>query len=342
MTKNKVLVTGGAGYIGAHTLVELFKSGFYPVIIDDLSKSDFSIIKGIERTLGVSVPFYEGSCLDQKFVEGVLRTEESISAVVHFAAFKSVGESVAFPLSYYRNNVVSLISLLEAMQQFQIRDLIFSSSCTVYGQPDQIPVGEDAKPKRSESPYGATKQIGERILEDVSLTGFRVVSLRYFNPIGAHPSGDLGELPIGTPNNLVPLITQTAIGKRNELIVYGDDYDTPDGTCLRDYIHVMDLANAHVKALEYLQKQTRSNFFDVFNIGVGEAVSVLELIKKFEIVTGRKLNYRIGPRRIGDVEKIFADPRKALGVLEWKANYSVSDALMHSWNWEQKLKARGF
>jgi UDP-glucose-4-epimerase len=339
MTKKKVLVTGGAGYIGAHTLVELIQSGFDPVVIDDFSKSDSTLLDGIEKTLGTRVNFYKGNCLDKEFLERVFRKEETVSAVIHFAAYKSVGESVANPLVYYRNNIDSLLSILEVMQHFKIKDLIFSSSCTVYGQPDHIPVNEKAFFKRAESPYGATKQMGERILEDAFSTGFKIISLRYFNPIGAHPSGNLGELSTGIPNNLVPLITQTAIGKRAQLVIHGNDYETPDGTCLRDFIHVMDLASAHVKALEYLEKQDSANFYDVFNVGTGIGVSVLKLINEFEKVSGLKLNYTIGPRRPGDVEKTYADPTKAIKALGWKATFSISEALHHSWNWEQKLVA---
>jgi UDP-glucose 4-epimerase len=263
---------------------------------------------------------------------------------MHFAAYKSVGESVQFPLMYYNNNIASLVAILEVMQEAGIKNIIFSSSCTVYGQPDRIPVNEDAPFKRAESPYGATKQMCERILEDVYSTGLRVISLRYFNPIGAHPSAFLGELPIGVPNNLVPYVTQTAIGKREKLIVFGDDYDTPDGSCLRDFIHVVDLAQAHVKALESLLREDAevgTCDYKVYNLGTGIGVSVLELIHAFERVTGVKLNYVIGPRRSGDVEKTYADPAKVNKKLGWKTKFSIEEALRDAWRWEQKLKENG-
>lgn len=335
--KQKVLVTGGAGYIGAHTLIELYQAGFNPIIIDDLSKSDTTLLKGTEKILDQGFIFYKGNCQDSKFLEEVFKSEQSISSIIHFAAFKSVRESVINPLLYYRNNVDSLISILEVMQKFHVRDMIFSSSCTVYGQPDNIPVDENTQLKKPESPYGSTKQMGERILEDSHSLGFRIISLRYFNPVGAHPSGNLGEMPIGVPNNLVPFITQTAIGKRDKLIIHGNDYNTPDGTCLRDYIHVVDLAIAHVKALEYLRRLEASSFYDVFNIGTGKAVSVLELVETFEKISELKLNYEIGPRRPGDVEKIYADPSKAMNILKWEPKFSIADALKHSWEWEVSL-----
>jgi UDP-glucose 4-epimerase len=340
MTKRKVLITGGAGYIGAHTVVELFHAGYEPIIIDDLSKSDNTLLDGIAKILGTNPTFYKGNCLNLEFLQNVFIQERTISAVIHFAAYKSVGESVEFPLIYYRNNIDSLLSILEVMKQFDVRDLIFSSSCTVYGEPDQSPVNEQAAFKRAESPYGATKQMGERILEDCYHSGYRVISLRYFNPIGAHPSALLGELPIGVPNNLVPFITQTAIGKREKLTVFGNDYNTPDGSCLRDFIHVVDLAMAHVRAIEFLESKSQESSNDVFNLGTGVGVSVLELIREFEEVTGQKLNYNIGPRRQGDVEKTYADPTKANNKLNWRAKFSNKEALLHSWNWELKLAGK--
>jgi UDP-glucose 4-epimerase len=258
--------------------------------------------------------------------------------VLHFAAYKSVGESVHQPLMYYENNLGSLVTLLKVMKHNSVKDLIFSSSCTVYGQPDTIPVDESAPFKRAESPYGATKQMSERILEDAYLTGFRVVSLRYFNPIGAHPSGLMGELPIGTPNNLVPYITQTAAGKRDKLTIFGNDYDTPDGTNIRDFIHVVDLAIAHVKSMEYLEKQPPGNVYEAFNLGTGKGVSVLELVNQFQEVTGVKLNYTIGPRRPGDVVKVYADPSKVNSKLDWKTKYTSADALRHAWEWEKRIR----
>jgi len=336
MSKKKILVTGGAGYIGAHTVVELIQSGYEPVIIDDFSKSDSTLLEGIEKITNRKVEFIKGNCLDREFLKLVFRNHH-FSSVIHFAAYKSVGESVQKPLSYYHNNIDSLISLLEVMEEFKVKNLIFSSSCTVYGQPDQVPVDETAAFKRAESPYGSTKQMCERILEDSYLTGFRIISLRYFNPIGAHPSAVLGELPIGTPNNLVPYVTQTAIGKRDRLTVFGNDYNTPDGSCVRDFIHVVDLAIAHLKAMEYLDKQSGDIFYDVFNVGTGVGISVLELIDRFQKTTGVKLNYVIGPRRPGDVEKTYADSSKVTRALGWKAKYTLDEALLHAWKWEEEL-----
>lgn len=338
--KKKVLVTGGAGYIGAHTAVELFNAGYDPVIVDNLSRSDRTLLKGMEKITGTKPNFHEGDCLDEKFLDKVFRNEGPFSCVLHFAAYKSVGESVQQPLMYYENNLGSLVSLLKVMNANGVKDMIFSSSCTVYGQPDKIPVNESAPFKRAESPYGATKQMSERILEDSYTTGFRVVSLRYFNPIGAHPSALMGELPIGTPNNLVPYITQTAAGKREKLTIFGDDYDTPDGTNIRDFIHVVDLAIGHVKAMEYLEKLPASNLYEAFNLGTGVGVSVMELVKQFEEVTGVKLNYSIGPRRAGDVVKVYADPSKVNSVLNWKTKYTSADALSHAWEWEKVIGKR--
>jgi UDP-glucose 4-epimerase len=340
MSKKKILVTGGAGYIGAHTVVELAQGGYEPVIVDNLSRSDHTLLDGVEKILNEKPVFYEGDCADEAFLRKVFQAEKDIQAAMHFAAYKSVGESVQKPDIYYSNNINSLIALTRVMKEFNVKDLIFSSSCTVYGQPDQIPVNEEAPMKRAESPYGATKQMCERILEDLYPHGMRIVSLRYFNPIGAHPSALIGELPIGIPGNLVPFITQTAIGKREKLTVFGNDYDTPDGSCLRDFIHVVDLADAHLKALEYLSGEKDGNLYKVFNLGTGVGVSVLELIDKFQKVTGVKLNYTIGPRRTGDVEKTYADPAKAFKELQWKPKFSIEDGLLHSWQWEEKLAKR--
>ena len=337
MVKKKILVTGGAGYIGAHTVVELIQSGYDPIIIDNFSKSDRTLLQGVEKIVGFAPNFIEGDCGDKQFLRTVFKTHGPLSCVMHFAAYKSVGESVEKPLFYYHNNLGSLISLLEVMKEFEIKNLIFSSSCTVYGQPDHIPVSEEAPFKRAESPYGATKQMCERILEDAYRTGLRVISLRYFNPIGAHPTSLLGELPIGVPNNLVPFVTQTAIGKREKLVVFGNDYETLDGSCIRDFIHVADLATAHVTAMQHLSKQTSEVFYDVFNLGTGIGVSILEIIDKFQKITGVRLNYEIGPRRVGDVVKTYADPTKVTKVLGWRSKYSVEDALLHAWKWEQKL-----
>lgn len=338
MNSKKVLVTGGAGYIGAHTVVELMKEGYDVTIVDNLSRTNDTLLVGIEKITGKKVNFQKGDCADKNFLQGVFRAHGPFSSVLHFAAFKSVGESVQQPLLYYRNNIDSTVTLLEVMKENNTTDLIFSSSCTVYGQPDIIPANEDAPFKRAESPYGATKQMCERILEDVYQTGLRVISLRYFNPIGAHPSGLIGELPVGAPNNLVPYITQTAAGVRDKLVIFGDDYQTPDGTCVRDFIHVTDLAIAHLKAMEYLSSLKQTKVLEVFNLGTGKGVSVMELVRTFIATTKVDLPYSIGPRRPGDVEKVFADPRKANAVLKWKTNYSLDDSLLHAWQWERKIR----
>lgn len=337
-TSKRILVTGGAGYIGAHTVVELIHSGYEPVIVDNLSASDTTLLEGIEKITGTKPNFHKGDCRDKNFLKNVFKSEGPIQCVMHFAAFKSVGESVQKPLEYHQNNLDSLMVVLEVMRAHSVTDFIFSSSCTVYGQPDQIPVNEQAPFKRAESPYGATKQLCERILEDVHSTGFRIVSLRYFNPIGAHPSALLGELPIGVPNNLVPYVTQTAAGIRKELTVFGNDYDTPDGSCIRDFIHVVDLAKVHVKALEYLLQHSEKNLYDAFNVGTGKGVSVLELIHTFVESTGVKLPFAIGARRPGDVEKVYADPARANKLFNWKTEYSLKDALQHAWAWEKKVR----
>lgn len=335
---NKILVTGGAGYIGAHTVVELMNSGYETVIVDNLSRSDRTLLEGIEKITSKRVPFYEGDCNDKNFLNNVFDEVGAITAVLHFAAYKSVGESVEKPLEYYKNNVGSLLTLLEVMQEHHVSDLIFSSSCTVYGQPDVIPVDENAPFKRAESPYGATKQVCERILEDAYRIGFRIISLRYFNPIGAHPSILMGELPIGSPNNLVPYITQTAAGVREKLTVFGNDYNTPDGSCIRDFIHVVDLADGHVKAMEFLAAGPKGAFYEVFNLGTGVGVSVLQLIDKFIRVSGVKLPYTIGPRRPGDIEKVYADPTRITHALGWKPKYTVEESLSHAWLWEKKIR----
>lgn len=335
--KKKILVTGGAGYIGGHTVVELINAGYEPVIVDNLSRSDRTLLHGMEKITGVKPNFREADCLNERFLNEIFQVEGPFSCVLHFAAYKSVGESVHNPLIYYENNIGSLVTLLKVMQANDVKDIIFSSSCTVYGQPDHIPVDESAPFKHAESPYGATKQMSERILEDISKTGFRVISLRYFNPIGAHPSAHMGELPIGTPNNLVPYITQTAAGKRERLTIFGNDYNTPDGTNIRDFIHVVDLAIAHVKAMEYLDTVAGSTLYEAFNLGTGKGVSVLELVQQFQEVTGVKLNYTIGARRPGDVEKVYGDPRKVNRKLNWKTQYTSADALLHAWEWEKKI-----
>ncbi len=334
-----ILVTGGAGYIGSHTVVELISAGYRVTVIDNLERSDYKIIEGVETITKTKVDFHKIDCLNSVALDDLF-SKNKFSSVIHFAAFKSVNESVADPLAYYKNNIGSLIAMLEVMKKYQVNDLIFSSSCTVYGQPDQIPVDESAPFKRAESPYGASKQLCERILEDAPTIGFRVVSLRYFNPIGAHPSALIGELPIGVPNNLVPFVTQTAAGVRGVLTVFGNDYDTPDGSCLRDFIHVVDVADAHVKAIQYLNNQRENKFFEAFNLGTGEGISVLALVQKFIAVTGIKLPYTIGPRRSGDIEKVFANPSKINKAFGWKAKYDLGESLKHAWNWERKLRGR--
>jgi len=335
--KKKILVTGGAGYIGAHTVVELVQAGYHPVVVDNLSCSDRTLLDGIPKVTGLPVEFHQGDCTDRKFVEALFHNAGPFAGVMHFAAFKSVGESVSKPLEYYRNNVDSLLTLLESMREAGVSDFIFSSSCTVYGQPDRIPVNESAPFRKAESPYGATKQVGEQILEDAARKGVRIVSLRYFNPVGAHPSGHMGELPVGTPNNLVPYITQTAAGMRQELTVFGNDYDTPDGSCIRDFIHVSDVAKAHVQALGYLAGRPVSGCFEAFNLGTGQGISVLELIKVFEEVTGVKLRYRIGPRRPGDVIKVYADASRIAREMGWSPEFTIHDAMKHAWAWQKKI-----
>lgn len=332
-----ILVTGGAGYIGAHTLVELINAGYRVTAIDTLERSEFRIIEGVERITGKKIDFHQIDCLDAVALNSLFE-RNTFSSAIHFAAYKSVNESVEKPLLYYKNNVGSLMTLLEVMKRNKVRDLIFSSSCTVYGQPDQIPVDESAPFKKAESPYGQTKQICEQILENVISEGFRIVSLRYFNPIGAHPSAEIGELPIGSPNNLVPYVTQTAAGVREKLVVFGNDYDTTDGSCIRDFIHVSDVAIAHVKALEFLINRTEATLFDAFNLGTGVGVSVLELVNKFILVTGMKLPYTIGPRRPGDVEKVFANPQKINQTFGWRTKYTLEESLLHAWNWEKKIR----
>lgn len=333
----KILITGGAGYIGSHTAVALVNSGYEPVIVDNFSNSEKSALEGIKSILGREVKSYEVDCLDKTGMEKVFQ-ENDFSGVIHFAASKAVGESTRLPLKYYSNNIDSLIILLELMSKYKVRDLVFSSSCTVYGQPKVLPVTEATPRQDAESPYGNTKKICEDILRDFILSGAesRIVALRYFNPVGAHPSSAIGELPIGVPANLIPFVTQTAAGIREKITVFGNDYDTPDGTCVRDYIHVMDLADAHVKALKYLSEQ-KDNFYDIFNVGTGNGNTVLEVIQTFEKVSGQKLNYEIGPRRTGDIEKVWANTDKINKVLGWEAKYSLEDSMRDSWNWQVKL-----
>jgi UDP-glucose 4-epimerase len=334
---NHILVTGGAGYIGSHTVVELINEGYKVTVVDTLERSEPKIIEGVEQITNSKVDFYKIDCLDFNSLDSLF-SKNKFTAVIHFAAYKSVNESVAKPIEYYKNNVGSLITLLEVMKKHQVADLIFSSSCTVYGQPDQVQVNELAPFKKPESPYGSTKQVCEKILEDAATENFRIISLRYFNPVGAHPSSLIGELPIGIPNNLVPYVTQTASGVREKLTVFGDDYETPDGSCIRDFIHVSDVATAHVKGISYLKSRKENSLFDAFNLGTGVGVSVLELVRKFTEVTGVSLNYSIGPRRPGDVEKVYADPSKINKAFDWHTRYDLGQSLLHAWQWEIKLR----
>ncbi len=336
----KILVTGGTGYIGSHTVIELYSEGYEVVIIDDLSNSSISILDQIEKISSRKPEFYQIDLCDRNAVLGFAESQKDISGIIHFAASKAVGESVEFPLKYYKNNLLSLLNTLEA---FPNANFVFSSSCTVYGEPDSLPVNEQAQVKTAESPYGNTKQIAEEILKDLTIANnkFKVAALRYFNPVGAHSSALIGELPIGVPQNLVPFITQSAIGKRGPITVYGNDYSTPDGSAIRDYIHVSDVASAHVAALTYLSKDLKNNF-NVFNIGTGKGNSVLEVIRAFEQSTGEKLNYNIGPRRTGDISKIYGDVTLAEKELSWKATRSIEDMLSSAWKWQKYIDSNPF
>lgn len=341
--KKRILVTGGTGYIGSHTVVELQLSGYEVVIIDNLSNSGADVVDNIEKVSGIRPEFVELDCLDYEGLDALFTKYKGIEAIIHFAASKAVGESVQKPLLYYRNNIVSLINLLELMPKHGVQGIVFSSSCTVYGQPDELPVTELAPIKTAESPYGNTKQINEEIIQDTVKSGSPIdaILLRYFNPIGAHPTALLGELPNGVPQNLVPYITQTAIGLREKLSVFGDDYNTPDGSCIRDFINVVDLAKAHVIAINRILEHKQKAKVEVFNIGTGRGLSVLELIKAFESSTGVKLNYEIVGRRAGDIEKVWANPEFANNELGWKAETSIEDTLRSAWDWQLKLRERG-
>jgi UDP-glucose 4-epimerase len=338
--KKKVLVTGGTGFIGSHTVVELINAGFDVVIIDNLYNSEKSVLDGIEKITGIRPSFAEFDICDANRLESFFANEHKVDAIIHFAAFKAVNESVKKPLDYYRNNLLSLINLLGMMDKFNIPSFVFSSSCTVYGQPDKLPVTEDAPVKPAISPYGNTKQIGEEIIRETMAVrqSLKAISLRYFNPIGAHPSALIGELPRGVPENLVPFITQTAIGLRDELKVFGNDYNTPDGSCVRDYLHVVDLAKAHVVALQRLIGAKNKKNYEVFNLGTGKGVSVLEAIKSFEKVSGINLKYKIVGRREGDIEKIWADPAFANNELGWKTESSLDEAMATAWKWEKRIR----
>jgi UDP-glucose 4-epimerase len=339
--KKKIIVTGGTGYIGSHTSVELIEAGFEVVILDNLYNSEESVVERIGEITGVK-PHLEIIDVCEKIkIDEFFEKHKDISAIIHFAAFKAVSESVSKPLDYYKNNLISLMNLLDAMKKFSIPSLVFSSSCTVYGQPEKLPVTEDSPLQPATSPYGNTKQVCEQIIRDItySVKNIKAIALRYFNPIGAHPSALIGELPRGVPENLVPYITQTAYGLRDELKVFGNDYNTPDGSCIRDYLHVIDLAKAHVVAVKRLIEAKNRTNYEVFNLGTGEGVSVLEAIKSFEKVTGIKLKYKIVGRRAGDIEKIWADPSYANKELGWKTISSLDEAMKTAWDWEKKIRS---
>jgi UDP-glucose 4-epimerase len=336
----KILVTGGAGFIGSHTVVELHEAGYQPVILDNFYNSKPQVLEGLERITGKRFPLYQTDCNNLQAMDQLFE-QEHFDGVIHFAAYKAVGESVLQPIKYYQNNLGTLIVLLELCQKHDVRNFVFSSSCTVYGEPDQLPVTEETPRKPAESPYGNTKSISEDILRDFvsSKAPLKAISLRYFNPIGAHTSAEIGELPLGVPGNLIPYITQVAAGIREKLSIFGNDYATPDGTCIRDFIHVMDLAKAHVKALQLLDKKQDTSYYDVFNVGTGSGHTVLEVIKTFEEVNKLSLNYSFEPRRPGDIEKIYAQSDKINSQLDWRAEKTLAEALSDAWRWQQKLVA---
>jgi len=336
----KILVTGGLGYIGSHTVVELQNNGYDVIIIDNLSNSTIDVLDSVESITGIRPNYQELELRDKTAVASFFKAHQDIRGIIHFAASKAVGESVEKPLLYYENNLNTLIYILQECEKYKIANFIFSSSCTVYGEPDSLPITEAAPVKKATSPYGNTKQIAEEILTDLSLVSetLNTIALRYFNPIGAHSSAAIGELPKGAPQNLVPFITQTAAGIRKELSVFGDDYPTEDGSCIRDYIHVVDLAKAHVVALERLLNKRNHENYEVFNIGTGRGSSVLEVVHAFEKVTDQKLNYKIVDRRPGDVVSVYADTNKANNELGWKSENSMEDALESAWKWEQKVR----
>ena len=337
----KVLVTGGLGFIGSHTVVELQNEGFEVVIIDDLSNAELSVLDGITAITGKESLFEQIDLRDKAAVQQFFKKHNDVTNVIHFAASKAVGESVTNPLLYYENNIGTLVYLLQELQKLPNVRFIFSSSCTVYGQAEKMPITEQAPVQAALSPYGNTKQVGEEIIRDLAkISDINAVLLRYFNPIGAHESAHIGELPIGVPLNLVPFITQTAIGFREQLSVFGDDYPTPDGTCIRDYIHVVDVAKAHVAALQRLVKKANTEKVEVFNLGTGKGSSVLEVIKSFEKVTGEKLNYKIVDRRSGDVPEAYADTQKANNILGWRTQLTLEDALASAWKWEKKIREK--
>jgi UDP-glucose 4-epimerase len=343
MKKQRILVTGGTGYIGSHTCVELINAGYQVVIIDNLSNSNADSLDGIEAITGVRPDFVEGDCTCIKTLRDLFAKYPDIKGIINFAASKAVGESVQKPLLYYRNNLVTLLNLLDLMGENGVKGIVFSSSCTVYGEPDVNPVTENTPIKKATSPYGNTKQISEEIITDAIASGapYRSIILRYFNPVGAHPTALIGELPNGVPQNLVPYLTQTAMGIRKELSVFGDDYNTPDGTCIRDFIDVVDLAKAHVTAVERLVEDKTEEPVEIFNLGTGRGVSVLELINTFESATGVKVPHKITARREGDIEKVWADPTRANTVLGWTANTPLANTMASAWKWQLHLREKG-
>lgn len=343
MKKDMILVTGGTGYIGSHTVVELQKAGYPVVIVDNLSNSNKEVLDGIERITGIRPEFVEADCTDMVALTALFDKYPGIKGIINFAASKAVGESMQKPILYYRNNLNTLMNLLDLMGERGVKGIVFSSSCTVYGEPDVNPVTEAAPIKKATSPYGNTKQISEEIITDVINAGanFKSVLLRYFNPVGAHPSSEIGELPNGVPQNLVPFLTQTAMGIRKELSVFGDDYNTPDGSCIRDYIDVVDLAKAHVIAVERMLEDKSDEKIEIFNLGTGNGMSVLGLIDAFEKATGVKVPHKIAPRRAGDIEKVWADPSYANNVLGWKADTPIEETMRNAWAWQCRLRERG-
>lgn len=341
-TMKKILVTGGCGYIGSHTIVDLIENGYDAISVDDNSRSNADVLKGIEKITGKKVKNYKVNLCNYDETCAIFQENPDIAGIIHFAAYKAVGESVENPLLYYENNLQSLVNILKCTVEYGIEHFVFSSSCTVYGQPDDIPVSEKSPLKKAESPYGNTKQMGEEIIEKTVFTHHNInaILLRYFNPVGAHPSIEIGELPIGRPQNLCPAITQTAIGKLPQMKVHGNDYPTRDGSCLRDYIHVSDIAHAHTLALNYLIEGKNETNCEVFNLGTGNGYTVLEVINTFEKVSGEKLNYSIGPRRPGDIIAIYANNDKAKSGLGWKPQYSLDDMMSTAWQWEMKLAGK--
>lgn len=337
---NKILVTGGTGYIGSHTVVELQASGFEVIIVDNLSNSSIDVLDNIRKISGIKPKFEQFDLANKEKTDDFFKKNSGIEAIIHFAASKAVGESVEKPLLYYRNNLVSLMNIIECQIKYKVANIVFSSSCTVYGQPEVLPVTENTPRKDAESPYGNTKRVNEDILKDsiAANSQLKGIALRYFNPIGAHPTAFIGELPLGVPQNLVPFITQTAAGLRNELKVFGDDYNTVDGSAVRDYINVVDLAKAHVVAIKRLLNGKNKSGYEIFNLGTGKGLSVLEIVKGFERVTGINLNYKIVNRRVGDIEKIWADTTFANEELGWKAEKALEETLLSAWNWEKKVR----